>query len=411
MTETPTVNSRRPVNTCMRCRRLKLKCDHGRPCQGCVKSSTVAECQYTPVQREDRSSPESGYHSPPPERKRRRAVRVCSRCRRLKLRCDQGKPCASCVGAGAVEDGECVYMRWPGEEPKVGSTPQDIQELQQRIKLLESQLASSNQSYLSPDSMSHHSHASQSGASVPTGHSTASHDPRVPHAQDLDIPTLLSLLPPPEDCRRLLKFFLSFDLLFRLVHTPSFLRQAETVITAIDVAHSQDSPTTSRTISRALNLSLGSGTASAINSSAHGADSVDSEPIGGLDNSNLPTIALVIAAIVCGATIAPQYHASPQDARCSEGHLRLLLWTVLSMCDCKYQGVSQIDYVHAHVLSIYTNHAGRGGGPQKCWLACGRAYNAALLCGINKEDRVVNETQFEREMRRRLWWHILQTRQ
>lgn len=37
---------KRTVNSCLRCRRIKLKCDHGTPCGSCTRSGVTGECIY-----------------------------------------------------------------------------------------------------------------------------------------------------------------------------------------------------------------------------------------------------------------------------------------------------------------------------------------------------------------------------
>lgn len=44
--EGPQRTKKRTVNSCLRCRRIKLKCDHGTPCNSCARSGVTGECIY-----------------------------------------------------------------------------------------------------------------------------------------------------------------------------------------------------------------------------------------------------------------------------------------------------------------------------------------------------------------------------
>lgn len=106
---------RRAIQACARCRQQKLRCPGGQPCVRCVKANkacdfgkgnagTIARPPNVPVgiaqQDEQQHQPE------------RRAMQACFRCRRQKLRCLGGRPCARCVKANQ----ECDFGK-PGQAP------------------------------------------------------------------------------------------------------------------------------------------------------------------------------------------------------------------------------------------------------------------------------------------------------
>jgi hypothetical protein len=214
------------------------------------------------------------------------------------------------------------------------------------------------------------------------------------------MPSILAHLPPASDCRRLIHSFQTFDLLFRLVHMPSFMRKVDALIATIAAVQGSSPPVRSAGFD-----------------ARRRADSALA-PRPEWDTIRMTEIACVLAAMVCGATIyihgrtsdAPiQHDPEMHDPRSSEHHLRALLDVVLNMCDAKYTQLPPVEYVYAHLLTSYTYMAGIGGGPQRGWLASGRAYHAALLVGINNEDRT-DESTFDRELRRRCWWHTINSR-
>lgn len=115
----------RHVQTCIRCRDAKRRCDKARPgCKRCEHAGV--SCIYEEDSSE--SSPLSdGYqegtsdgttpgHAEPSTtdssqnrivRKRTRAVLSCTRCHRLKVKCDKGQPCGRCVRSGF--EATCIY--------------------------------------------------------------------------------------------------------------------------------------------------------------------------------------------------------------------------------------------------------------------------------------------------------------
>src|SRR3569833_1334961 len=128
--------NRREIRTCSRCRRLKLRCDRARPsCQRCTEA--VVSCSFraasstppasdglsTPAtETTDGSIPLSGVEEPlPPDdanghseghdeasvvkepktvRRRQRAHLSCTRCFRVKVKCDKELPCSRCRLSG-----------------------------------------------------------------------------------------------------------------------------------------------------------------------------------------------------------------------------------------------------------------------------------------------------------------------
>lgn len=191
----------------------------------------------------------------------------------------------------------------------------------------------------------------------------------------LSLGAIVAMFPPPEHCRRLVTDFLNFDLMFRLVHHPSFTRRCEGLISRLE---SSD----------------------------------------GFDDADAPGLALMAAAFVNVTTVAPATSApdTPVDpeAPASEARMRALLDALLTYSEERvFLG---LEYVHAHLLVITSYIAGTGASPAKMWLASARAYHAALMVGIHRDDRPmrrgrgregIKETVLEREVRRRVWWLIV----
>ena len=111
----------REVATCTRCRLSKRKCDQAKPnCTRCMRGGV--QCTYEDQQlRENHPSisnePETHTSTPattPPTpvqlekvRKRNRACLSCTRCHRLKVKCNQKEPCGRCIRSGV--QATCVY--------------------------------------------------------------------------------------------------------------------------------------------------------------------------------------------------------------------------------------------------------------------------------------------------------------
>ncbi|KAH7130929.1 hypothetical protein EDB81DRAFT_807693 [Dactylonectria macrodidyma] len=131
--------SKRPVKSCDRCRKLKIRCDRAKPvCKRCslagfeckflpnrsdlpaevptppdVFSSTASES--TPATSDiniDNSLTDQPAAGCPPlkpnePKKRNRASLSCVRCRRLKVKCDKAQPCSRCSLSGWTKS--CTY--------------------------------------------------------------------------------------------------------------------------------------------------------------------------------------------------------------------------------------------------------------------------------------------------------------
>lgn len=126
----------RQVKTCSRCRLLKLRCDKNKPaCERCVQAEvscsflrdhspqSVAKAKHLTNRDPTRSSSEQSS-SPSDEsapssdivtaqeilktvKRRKRAHLSCTRCHRLKVRCDKGLPCSRCRSSGWGQ--QCTY--------------------------------------------------------------------------------------------------------------------------------------------------------------------------------------------------------------------------------------------------------------------------------------------------------------
>jgi hypothetical protein len=165
---------------------------------------------------------------------------------------------------------------------------------------------------------------------------------------------LTDLLPffPPEDLgHRLRREFVSFDLMFRYVHQPSFQRRAAAVLS--------DLPSTPPDF-----------------------------------------LAMLSAAFLCAVSISTDPAIEALERR-----LRALAEALLRLCEDA--GTFTAEYVHALFL-LCASHLGGEGNPAKMFLALGRAYHAAILAGIHLDG---DEGLFEREIRRRLWCHITMQRE
>ncbi|KAF2269446.1 hypothetical protein CC78DRAFT_487067 [Lojkania enalia] len=128
----------REINTCTRCRESKRQCDKLKPsCTRCLHAGVVCsystkDDKYKPPENEDditlgvpnlSSTPEldgltalaleaRGPSVPQekPERiikRRDRASLSCTRCHRLKIKCDKKQPCSRCLRSG--HEGTCIY--------------------------------------------------------------------------------------------------------------------------------------------------------------------------------------------------------------------------------------------------------------------------------------------------------------
>jgi hypothetical protein len=93
------------MQACNRCRSAKRKCDKLQPiCSRCDAAGTI--CIYT----YPKSLAGSTFDSIPTGRtvkRRSRACLSCIRCHKLKVKCDQNTPCGSCVRSGPGIT--CIY--------------------------------------------------------------------------------------------------------------------------------------------------------------------------------------------------------------------------------------------------------------------------------------------------------------
>lgn len=142
----------RQIKTCSRCRLLKLRCDRIKPaCERCVQAevscSFLHDCSPQPVAKADhhmkqdstRSSLEQssspGDESAPSSdivtvqqilktvKRRKRANLSCTRCHRLKVRCDKKLPCSRCRGSGWGQ--QCTYTHRVESDPSVSDASQE----------------------------------------------------------------------------------------------------------------------------------------------------------------------------------------------------------------------------------------------------------------------------------------------
>ena len=111
----------RDINTCIRCRESKRRCDKSKPsCTRCLR--TGIECHYPNPSTKTRAvvhrSPSPDTSSTPTTdsstssdkivRRRVRACFSCTRCHRLKVRCDKTQPaCSRCSDYGYAST--CIY--------------------------------------------------------------------------------------------------------------------------------------------------------------------------------------------------------------------------------------------------------------------------------------------------------------
>ncbi|KAL1411460.1 hypothetical protein Q8F55_002416 [Vanrija albida] len=225
---------RRAVHTCNRCVRLKLKCNHEQPCSACAKSNGAEPCVYRATSPSAPTSPrhESDAEDAPRPPKRHRAVLVCARCKRLKLKCDQATPCASCVRGRVGHD--CAYNSWP-EQPAISGPGSD---------------PSHASAELVPDASV--SSAGVNGSMIDTRLAqiekrlerlatlTPAPVRAAPSAATFD--ELVGQFPAADECRRLVDTFLQFDVMFRIVIAQHFSDQAEGVIRRLPHVQPAEAP-------------------------------------------------------------------------------------------------------------------------------------------------------------------------
>lgn len=126
----------RVVQTCIRCRESKRQCDQAKPtCSRCLRAGVV--CSFN-QQQMSYVSPESNdndmlydprktqaYSQQPQDgaRKRRnRACLSCTRCHRLKVKCDKKQPaCGRCSHTGLMST--CMYTHKKMSQPRNPASP------------------------------------------------------------------------------------------------------------------------------------------------------------------------------------------------------------------------------------------------------------------------------------------------
>ncbi|CAN9241101.1 unnamed protein product [Alternaria alternata] len=93
---------RRATQACFRCRKQKLRCLGGRPCVRCVKASKECDFGQgnagNVAHRPNVTIDAAQRYEQQPQQDRR-AIQACFRCRKQKLRCLGGRPCERCVKA------------------------------------------------------------------------------------------------------------------------------------------------------------------------------------------------------------------------------------------------------------------------------------------------------------------------
>lgn len=151
----------RGITTCVRCRTLKVRCDHAKPACSRCKQANV-ECSlnqrsspdvvishessvYSTRSASDASTPstiptdpalaDSPTSDDPTSKlselakrkstsnikKRNRACLSCTRCHRLKVKCDKGQPCARCRSSGFARQCEYTHRIEPNPDGIVAS--------------------------------------------------------------------------------------------------------------------------------------------------------------------------------------------------------------------------------------------------------------------------------------------------
>lgn len=132
----------REVTTCVRCRSSKRLCDKSKPsCTRCTRGGVQCsyEKDYPDVKDDVTAHGSSGisYPSPvttpstpaPKAKKRNRACLSCTRCHRLKVKCDQKQPCLRCSRSGF--ETICIYKHKsrPPQQPDQAAIDQPHEEV------------------------------------------------------------------------------------------------------------------------------------------------------------------------------------------------------------------------------------------------------------------------------------------
>lgn len=144
----------RKIKTCSRCRLLKLRCDRIKPaCERCVQAEascsflhdrsleSVAKAEAEHLTHRDPTRSNSEQSSSPSDesapssdivsaqeilksvKRRKRAHLSCTRCHRLKVRCDKKLPCSRCRGSGWGQ--QCTYTHRVESDPSVSDASQE----------------------------------------------------------------------------------------------------------------------------------------------------------------------------------------------------------------------------------------------------------------------------------------------
>lgn len=127
----------REVLTCLRCRSSKRRCDKARPiCTRCQRGGTQCSYEEEMTTGADRLTVRDGVIAsyPTPEttpstpatlvRKRNRACLSCTRCHRLKVKCDQKQPCSRCYRSGVETSCHYAHKSKPTKQPQEPATDQ-----------------------------------------------------------------------------------------------------------------------------------------------------------------------------------------------------------------------------------------------------------------------------------------------
>jgi hypothetical protein len=125
----------RDIATCRRCRETKRRCDQAKPsCSRCDHAQ--AQCMYDDSRSDSSNSPRSSSNdtsgtastqSTPMDttpcrvtKKRNRACLSCTRCHRLKVKCDKQRPCGRCAKSGFMNT--CEFTHTAKQSPERSSS-------------------------------------------------------------------------------------------------------------------------------------------------------------------------------------------------------------------------------------------------------------------------------------------------
>ncbi|WVQ75801.1 hypothetical protein IAR50_005434 [Cryptococcus sp. DSM 104548] len=306
--------------------------------------------------------PPSTPHQPEAGKKRTRQVLVCMRCKSLKLRCDLGKPCASCKRANLGDD--CVYKPWPSEDDirpakrksrarRGSSTAQDTEHTADLPSPMEDRMEQLEKTVASLVAQLH-----SNSSSPPTPLAT-------PVSSDTQWGQLLAEIPVRAVCEDLLDRFELFDVMFRSVHMPSFRRRATDVLRRLPA----------------------------------------------VDQAESPFVCCIVAGLSIGVRCPPPRSAVADDSPAiPPSHLddlyRRLICFTENRSDTRH---ITLDYVQALYLEGRRLMYDKDITVAQTWILSGKVVNAALFLKLDRDPSEVNPEMgmFEAEMRRRLWWHLV----